>query len=43
MIKKSFDVDLASISDRKFLYDFAKKKSFDVKAQGDKSIDVDHI
>ena len=32
-----FNVDLASLSDKKLMYDFAKKKHFDPKASGNKS------
>ena len=32
-----FNVDLASLSDKKLMYDFAKEMHFDVKAQGNKS------
>ena len=32
-----FNVDLASLSDRKLMYDFAKEMHFDVRAQGNKS------
>ena len=32
-----FNVDLASSSDKKFMYDFAKEMYFDMKAQGNKS------
>ena len=34
---KNYNVDLASLSDKKFLYDFAKEMKFDLKAQGNKS------
>ena len=34
---KNFNVDLASLSDKKLLYDFAKEMHFDTKAQGNKS------
>ena len=33
-----FNVDLASLSDKKLMYDFAKEKNFDMRAQGNKSI-----
>ena len=33
----NYNVNLASLSDKKFLYDFAKKVNFDVKAPGRKS------
>ena len=32
-----FNVDLASLSDKKLMYDFAKEMPFDVRAQGNKS------
>ena len=32
-----FNVDLASLSDKKFMYDFAKEMHFDLKAPGNKS------
>ena len=32
-----FNVDLASLSDKKLMYDFAKEMHFDMKAQGNKS------
>ena len=39
MITKSkFNVDLASLSDKKLMYDFAKEMKFDTKALGNKSI-----
>ena len=34
---KNYNVDLASLADKKILYDFAKEKNFDTKAQGNKS------
>ena len=34
---KNFNVDLASLADKKVMYDFAKKMHFDTKAQGNKS------
>ena len=34
---KNYNVDLASLSDKKLLYDFAKEMNFDLKAQGNKS------
>ena len=34
---KNFNVDLASLSDKKLMYDFAKEMHFDTKAQGNKS------
>ena len=33
-----FNVDLASLSDKKLMYDFAKEMHFDTKASGNKSI-----
>ena len=33
-----FNVDLASLSDKKLMYDFAKEMHFDPKAPGNKSI-----
>ena len=33
---KNYNVDLASLSDKKLVYDFAKELHFDVKAQGRK-------
>ena len=33
-----FNVDLAGLSDKKLLYDFAKEINFDMRAQGNKSI-----
>ena len=33
-----FNVDLASLSDKKLMYDFAKEMNFDMRAQGNKSI-----
>ena len=33
-----FNVDLASLSDKKLMYDFAKEMNFDMRARGDKSI-----
>ena len=32
-----FNVDLASLSDKKLMYDFAKEMKFDLKTQGNKS------
>ena len=37
MTNKNFNVNLASLSDKKLLYDFAKEMNFDIKAQGRKS------
>ena len=34
---KNYNVYLASLSDKKLLYDFAKEMNFDFKAQGNKS------
>ena len=34
--KKNYNVDLAKLSDKKLLYDFAKEKNFDPKAIGKK-------
>ena len=34
---KNFNVDLASLADKKLMYDFAKEMNFDTKAQGNKS------
>ena len=34
---KNYNVDLASLSDKKLMYDFAKEMNFDLKAQGNKS------
>ena len=34
---KNYNVDIASLSDKKFLYEFAKEMNFDLKAQGNKS------
>ena len=34
---KNYNVDLPSSSDKKLLYEFAKKMNFDMKAQGNKS------
>ena len=34
---KNYNVDLANLSDKKLLYDFAKEMNFDTKAQGNKS------
>ena len=34
---KNFNVDLASLVDKKLMYDFAKEMHFDTKAQGNKS------
>ena len=34
---KNYRVDLASLSDKKLMYNFAKEMNFDVKAQGKKS------
>ena len=33
MANKNYNIDLASLSAKKFLYDFAKEKNFDIKAQ----------
>ena len=35
--KKNYNVDLASLADKKFMYDFAKEMIFDLKAQVNKS------
>ena len=37
IINKNYNVDLASLSNKKLLYDFAKEMNFDLKAQGNKS------
>ena len=37
IIDKNYNVDLANLSDKKFMYDFAKKMNFFSKAQGKKS------
>ena len=34
---KNYNVDLASLQDKKLKYDFAKERNFDLKAQGNKS------
>ena len=34
---KNYNVDLASLSDKELLYDFAKELNFDLKAPGNKS------
>ena len=34
---KNYNVDLASLQDKKLMYDFAKEMKFDLKAQGNKS------
>ena len=34
---KNYNVDLASLSDKKLMYVFAKELNFDMKAQGNKS------
>ena len=34
---KNYNVDLASLQDKKLMYDFAKEMNFDTKAQGNKS------
>ena len=34
---KNYNVDLASLGDRKLMYNFAKEMNFDIKAQGNKS------
>ena len=34
---KNYNVDLASLQDKKLMYDFAKEMNFDLKAQGNKS------
>ena len=35
---KNYNVDLASLSEKKVMYDFAKEMNFHLKAQGSKSI-----
>ena len=37
---KNYNVDLASIQDKKLMYDFAKEKNFDTKALGNRSTRV---
>ena len=37
MNNKNYVVDLASLSDKKLMFDFAKEMHFDVKAQGKKT------
>ena len=34
---KNYNVDIASLQDKKLMYDFAKEMTFDLKAQGKKS------
>ena len=34
---KNYNVDLASLADKKLMYEFAKEINFDLKAQGNKS------
>ena len=34
---KNYNIDLASLSDKKLMYDFAKEMNFDLKGQGNKS------
>ena len=34
---KNYNVDVASLSDKKLMYDFAREMIFDLKAQGNKS------
>ena len=34
---KNYNVDLASLADKKLMYDFAKEMNFDLKAPGNKS------
>ena len=34
---KNYNIDLANLSDKKLLYDYAKEMNFDVKVQGNKS------
>ena len=34
--KKNYNVDLASLQDKKLMYDIAKEKNFDVRGQGRK-------
>ena len=34
---KNYNIDLASLADKKLMYDFAKEMNFDTKAQGNKS------
>ena len=34
--KKIYNVDLASLQDKKLMFDFAKEMNFDAKAQGNK-------
>ena len=37
MTNKNYNVDLASLQDKKLMYDFTKEKNFDLKAQSNKS------
>ena len=37
---ENYNVDLANLSDKKLMYDFAKEMNFDLKAQGNKSTRV---
>ena len=37
IINKNYNVDLASLADKKLVYDFAKEVHFDVRVQGRKS------
>ena len=34
---KNYNIDLASLSDKKLIFDFAKQMNFDLKAQGNKA------
>ena len=37
IFNRNYNVDLANLSDKKLMYDFAKEMNFDTKAQGNKS------
>ena len=37
IIDKNYNVDLSSLSDKQIMFDFAKRKNFDVRGQGNKS------
>ena len=37
MTNKIYNIDLASLQDKKLMYHFAKEMNFDLKAQGNKS------
>ena len=43
MTRKNYNVDLAKLSDKKLMYDFAKAVNFDLKALGKNLLEIEHL